>query len=170
MIILMSGGLTIAASAVVFLLITLILVGALLFAKAKLVPSGNVKLPPTYLADSNYCNISTAFNVMYDTVYFANGYIENGKIVETAYNFSATSDPKNNNYPYGLCSTGKPGLRVGPFLFSFGGDYGINGYPEKISSMHILGNYLATINNLNKPVQKTADKTMKITYILREEE
>ena len=44
MIILMSGGLTIAASAVVFLLITLILVGALLFAKAKLVPSGNVKL------------------------------------------------------------------------------------------------------------------------------
>ena len=44
MMILMSGGLTIAASAVVFLLITLILVGALLFAKAKLVPSGNVKL------------------------------------------------------------------------------------------------------------------------------
>ena len=33
MILLMSGGLTIAASAVVFLLITLILVGALLFAK-----------------------------------------------------------------------------------------------------------------------------------------
>ena len=44
MMILMSGGLTIAASTVVFLLITLILVGALLFAKAKLVPSGNVKL------------------------------------------------------------------------------------------------------------------------------
>ncbi len=44
MILLMSCGLTIAASAVVFLLITLILVAALLFAKAKLVPSGNVKL------------------------------------------------------------------------------------------------------------------------------
>ena len=29
--------------------------------------------------------------------------------------------------------------------------------------------YLATINNLPAPVQKTADKTMKITYILREE-
>ena len=40
----MSGGLTIAVSAVVFLVITLILVCALLFAKAKLVPSGNVKL------------------------------------------------------------------------------------------------------------------------------
>jgi Na+-transporting NADH:ubiquinone oxidoreductase subunit F len=44
MIILMSGGLTIIAGAIAFLLITLILVGALLFAKAKLIPSGNVKM------------------------------------------------------------------------------------------------------------------------------
>ncbi|MDR1223726.1 MAG: NADH:ubiquinone reductase (Na(+)-transporting) subunit F [Tannerella sp.] len=40
----MSGGLTIMAGAVIFLLITLILVGALLLAKAKLLPSGNVKV------------------------------------------------------------------------------------------------------------------------------
>ncbi len=40
----MSGGLTIIAGAVVFLIVTMILVGALLYAKAKLVPSGNVKL------------------------------------------------------------------------------------------------------------------------------
>ena len=44
MTLLMSGGLTIGVSAIVFLLITLILVGLLLFAKAKLVPSGNVSL------------------------------------------------------------------------------------------------------------------------------
>ena len=44
MIILMSGGLTIAVGAVVFLVITLILVGSLLFAKAKLIPSGNVRM------------------------------------------------------------------------------------------------------------------------------
>ncbi|MDR1524252.1 MAG: NADH:ubiquinone reductase (Na(+)-transporting) subunit F, partial [Tannerella sp.] len=44
MILLMSGGLTITAGAVIFLLITLILVGALLVAKAKLIPSGNVKV------------------------------------------------------------------------------------------------------------------------------
>lgn len=44
MTLLMSGGLTIAVSAIVFLLITLILVVALLYAKAKLVPSGNVKV------------------------------------------------------------------------------------------------------------------------------
>jgi Na+-transporting NADH:ubiquinone oxidoreductase subunit F len=40
----MSGSLTIAAGAVVFLAITLVLVGALLFAKAKLIPSGNVEM------------------------------------------------------------------------------------------------------------------------------
>ncbi|MDH6303801.1 Na+-transporting NADH:ubiquinone oxidoreductase subunit F [Parabacteroides sp. PF5-5] len=44
MIILMSGGLTIMAGAIIFLIITLILVGALLIAKAKLIPSGNVKV------------------------------------------------------------------------------------------------------------------------------
>jgi len=40
----MSGGLTIISGAVIFLVITLILVGALLFAKAKLIPSGNIKM------------------------------------------------------------------------------------------------------------------------------
>lgn len=44
MIILMSGGLTIMTGAIIFLVITLILVGVLLFAKAKLIPSGNVKM------------------------------------------------------------------------------------------------------------------------------
>lgn len=33
----------------------------------------------------------------------------------------------------------------------------------------ILGNYLATINNLSEPVTKTADKTMKVTYIIQEQ-
>ena len=44
MVLLMSGELTMIAGAVVFLLMTLILVIAILLAKAKLVPSGNVKL------------------------------------------------------------------------------------------------------------------------------
>lgn len=33
----------------------------------------------------------------------------------------------------------------------------------------IMANYLATINNLSEPVTKTADKTMKITYIIQEQ-
>ena len=44
MTLLMSGALTIISGTVVFLVVTMILVGALLYAKAKLVPSGNVKL------------------------------------------------------------------------------------------------------------------------------
>ena len=32
-----------------------------------------------------------------------------------------------------------------------------------------LANYLATINNLSEPVTKTADKTMKVTYIIQEQ-
>ena len=34
---------------------------------------------------------------------------------------------------------------------------------------YMMCNYLATINNLDTPVTKTADKTMKITYILQEQ-
>ena len=34
---------------------------------------------------------------------------------------------------------------------------------------NMMCNYLATINNLDVPITKTADKTMKITYILQEE-
>lgn len=33
----------------------------------------------------------------------------------------------------------------------------------------MMSNYLATINNLTEPVTKTADKTMKITYIIQEQ-
>ncbi len=33
----------------------------------------------------------------------------------------------------------------------------------------IMLNYLATINNLSEPVTKTADKTMKVTYIIQEQ-
>ncbi|MDR1102278.1 MAG: NADH:ubiquinone reductase (Na(+)-transporting) subunit F [Tannerella sp.] len=44
MIILMSGGLTIMAGTVVFLVMTLLMVGILLAAKAKLIPSGNVRM------------------------------------------------------------------------------------------------------------------------------
>ncbi|WP_156902459.1 hypothetical protein [Ruminococcus callidus] len=44
------------------------------------------------------------------------------------------------------------------------GDPNINGK----SYYNILSNYLATINNLETPITKTSDKTMKITYTLKE--
>lgn len=43
------------------------------------------------------------------------------------------------------------------------------GTKEFAAGWLVLCNYLATINNLDRPVTKTAEKTMKITYILQEE-
>lgn len=36
------------------------------------------------------------------------------------------------------------------------------------STLYTMMNYLATINNLSSPVTKTADKTMKVTYVIQE--
>lgn len=66
----------------------------------------------------------------------------------------------------------KPGLVWGPYIFSIGVDpYTLATNPSYTYHVNIYLQmcFLATINNLPTPVQKTADKTMKITYILREE-
>ena len=42
--------------------------------------------------------------------------------------------------------------------------YGYRNYKD----LYLYTPYLATINNLDTPVIKTADKTMKITYTLTE--
>ena len=54
-------------------------------------------------------------------------------------------------------------VRNEPLLYF--GDYGT----WSTSGWYMICNYLATINNLDVPVTKTADKTMKITYILQEQ-
>ena len=53
-------------------------------------------------------------------------------------------------------------VRNEPLLYF--GDYGT----WSTSGWYMMCNYLATINNLDTPVIKTADKTMKITYTLTE--
>ena len=51
------------------------------------------------------------------------------------------------------------------FLLSFylSGNYGA-------MELYVPTNYLATINNLETPIEKTAEKTMKITYTLTQTE
>lgn len=54
---------------------------------------------------------------------------------------------------------------IGPLVIGFGG------YEERFYKLLFLHTpYLGTINNLSSPILKTADKTMKITYTLTEEE
>lgn len=62
-----------------------------------------------------------------------------------------------SNYP---CYT--PVLNEPMLWFGSYGNWSTIGY-------FILSNYLATINSLSEPVTKTADKTMKVTYIIQEQ-
>lgn len=57
-------------------------------------------------------------------------------------------------------------LSYGPFLLGYfaNGESSGDKYLRKV--LYLITPYLATINNLSKTVEKTADKTMKITYYL----
>lgn len=106
------------------------------------------------------------FNSIGDLVYFYNGYI----VDDVAYPVVSPSytDSDTGNYGLGGCSA--PNLQWGPFAI-WPATSGSSKYREtgKVVTVALLTPYLATINNLETPVTKTADKTMKITYILREE-
>ena len=70
---------------------------------------------------------------------------------------------KANNAPWTY--TGSPLFQYGPYLLSVGGYYA----NATRQNLFLLTPYLATINNLETSVIKTADKTMKITYTIQEE-
>ncbi|MDY3737571.1 MAG: hypothetical protein SOZ89_00455 [Peptoniphilaceae bacterium] len=87
------------------------------------------------------------------------------------YDFSITKDDKIiKNYgkdysgtPYPYVST--PTIEMGPFRIGYGVKSG-----TLYKNLYLHTPYLGTINNLSSPILKTADKTMKITYTLTEEE
>lgn len=66
------------------------------------------------------------------------------------------------SYHYTACWTP---IKGNPLIYYVSnGDVSSSYYPQFV----YLCSYLATINNLTEPVEKTADKTMKITYIIEE--
>lgn len=80
---------------------------------------------------------------------------------------------KNNNvlrtkssYFYRLMT---PFIEYGPFIIGYG-SYVRDNYRSLYKMLYLMTPYLGTINNLSSPILKTADKTMKITYTLTEEE
>lgn len=104
---------------------------------------------------------NTLFNLHGDVISFACGYIADKKFYP-----AVRTTGSYDTYPgHSWCAV--PGVRVGPYL------YGIytSSTSDKMNRVcaYLDTAYLATINNLGTPVDKTADKTMKITYILREE-
>jgi len=66
-----------------------------------------------------------------------------------------------SRFPY----IGTPLFQYKEFLTGFGGNYG-----SDYQTTWLLMPYLATINNLAQAIVKNADKTMKITYTLTEQE
>lgn len=131
---------------------------------------GYIFTPDTYTtSDSMYRRASTAVNEIAGIISYRYMYIENDKL---KLRISGSHD--YNKRRLGLACVGKPGLRVGPYLLGLG----ISFYSTSTASLQgarwspsvfLPTCYLATINNLENPVTKTADKTMKITYIIREE-
>lgn len=101
--------------------------------------------------------VDSWLNTLGAAIRLSGAYIVNRKLYEGP-------QKQQNYYPAGLCYTGRPNIKDGPVGYSF------SDYSTSIRvRMYLDNSYLATINNLQNPVQKTADKTMKITYILREE-
>ena len=102
--------------------------------------------------------------------------IKNNEILKTELNcfsnFSEDYIDSNNLVPFMI--NGKPSN----FIFVYDGSPRPYNTPTKdniilytpINGIIYMNNYLATINNLAEPVTKTADKTMKITYIIQETE
>lgn len=112
-------------------------------------PDGETPVPTSVAA-------ACEFNVVGDILYFPGGYFQGG----VAYN---TASAGASSY-VGLWNNLKPGLQIGPYLMGYNVDSS-----SITRNIYLMTPYLATINNLETPVTKTADKTMKITYILREE-
>lgn len=76
------------------------------------------------------------------------------------------------NEQYGMSNGGNGMLNCANGCTMLMGTYGVNFTITRSggsATLSLIPNYLATINNLPAPVEKTADKTMKITYIIREE-
>lgn len=99
--------------------------------------------------------------------------LPNGVIIGSNYYMAADAIHMCSNGGNGTTDTYRPGISNG--LFCIGGSYnnswGGSSYCNFIDYYFtFITPYLATINNLQSPVVKTADKTMKITYTITETE
>lgn len=144
--------------------------------KILLYSSGSIGGSVYYYYYYSTANLAVAGN----RVCMWNGWINGDTIVPNTYNVGIRNSYADlgdgwcdgsdvNSYPYrnscGLC-----GIKIGVFLLYFSAYRQSSATVSDVRANLLLNSpYLATINNLATPVQKTADKTMKITYILREE-
>lgn len=105
--------------------------------------------------------------------------IKNDEILKTEFNcFNSFYGGDNRNYYQNYLVPFMINGKSSSFIFAYDGYPRPYNTPTKdnldlymaVSGIIYLNNYLATINNLAEPVTKTADKTMKVTYIIQETE
>lgn len=127
------------------------------------------KSPVTVPGSANSYYSACLFNRIGNIIYCPGNYIENNKACGVATsNIASSSVGPAAAYPFALKGPVAPGLTVGPYLLGYW-LYTASDTFRMHRTVYLMTAYLATINNLDTPVTKTADKTMKITYILREE-
>ena len=151
--------------------------GCLFMAGYTTSPSANAvpffKIP---LADpSNVTAITThnllmpMFQDMHDgRIYFMGSrYTACGTVLNTATSEMHAIEAYYNSEQYPYLAVPVLGQPAVPYMVRYDANSGNN---QSTVHQGIRRNYLGTINDLDAPVQKTADKTMKITYTLRREE
>lgn len=119
-----------------------------------------------------YCNFATNVIELGGVISYLNAYINAGEIFPAGYGTFQAIQPTD-----GTRASKNKAMRCNPMTRAHYGPFFLNYYYYNYSRttyyfypvVWLMTPYLATINNLPTPVQKTADKTMKITYILREE-
>ena len=120
-------------------------------------------------SNAGYYYSSCLFNRIGNVIYCPGSYIVNNKAYSATYrNISSSSYDPTASYPMALKGPVAPGLTVGPYLLGYW-LYTYSSTCRVYRTVYLMTPYLATINNLDTPVNKTADKTMKISYVLREE-
>ena len=123
-------------------------------------------------SSSAYCNFATNVIELGGVISYLNAYINAGKIFPAGYGTTESYNPMIIQY-----NSKNKAMRCNPMTRAHYGPFFLNYYYYNNNNktyyfypvIWLMTPYLATINNLPTPVQKTADKTMKITYILREE-
>lgn len=124
------------------------------------------------VSSAAYCNFATNVIELGGVISYLNAYINAGEIFPAGYGTVQAAQPID-----GTRASKNKAMRCNPMTRAHYGPFFLNYYYYNYNRtayycypvVWLMTPYLATINNLPTPVQKTADKTMKITYILREE-
>lgn len=146
--------------------------------------SDKTSVPKISLADSSYSqlNIPTGYvgsgypMVANGMIYFIGGYRQ-GTSTST-YGICCCLDPstdeiramgrQNNIHDFNKYGQTMTPIKGYPLLYYYSDYENSGGTKYYHGNIWHNTNYLATINNLARPIEKTSDKTMKITYTIQE--